>query len=592
MVKKVKRILSLRVKNIRGIQDRTFKFNNLTKNTPNLMVAPNGFGKSSITEAFSSLRPKGGYNFEAEEKYYNHDATLDVCLTLEVQFEDGGKECFSCNKADNKIGKVFDTCVINSVVIPDAKIKHTPYKAHANPFWGTKEIVLVRSIPKSASLNYSFTSRKKRFLGASSLFKNISNLLIKRPEFVVDFYRAVSAYNVNTIKLGNEIDTFLADNKDLSGRHAEKREMFTHSSISSSQNKAVASIKVCLRKHLENWEDLYWMNVVDLIVLFRADKANFKKYYEYQLYLHRKKTSEDLLLSFSPEWKTIKPTKSGGKLVLKLPMANHMSKGEGDLLAFLGQLTSFRFNGFKHNTILAMDEILDYLDDSNLLAIQFYLTEIINDWKSQGKNLFLLVFTHLDPLYFKQFSFKKQNVHYLKEVSPAPSNTVKKIVYGRKNDDLEEVLAKYFFHYHYETKDAVYLFEKYELDVGYSNTATFYQKCQAELQRYVEDEAYDPILLCCSIRHNIELYLYSRLQKEKKAMFIKNIHGTEKKIRFCEDLVTDIPDAFYLLKPVYNSALHLSPKFDRLTPIVLKLENLIVKNLIKNMVKFTKGDLT
>lgn len=582
MSKNVKRILAVRVKNIRGIQDKTFRFNNLTKHIPNLIVAPNGYGKSSITEAFSNVRSRGVFNFEEKEKFYNHDTSLDVLLEVEVQYDDLSKDTLVCSNQSNDLGKVFDTLVINSVVKPNAKLQHTAYRPIARPFLDTEEIVLLSKIPKAVKLTYSFSRRRSFFKGASSLLKNITPML-NNPEFIVELYQALTEHNIQTIGLKNEIQQFINDNASLTGNVKSKESSFNHTAISSSRNKSVDLVKKCICKYFECLDDVMWINVVDIVEFYRGNASHFKEYYEYCLYLYRKKSSEDLLLSFSPAWKQIKPSVSKDRLILKLPRANYMSKGEGDLLAFLGQLAKFRFNGYKKNTILILDEILDYLDDSNLLAIQFYLTEIINEWKVDNKNLFLLIFTHLDPLYFKQFSFKKQHVHFIKDISAKPSKSVEEIIISRKEEEVEKKLGKYFFHFNPIASDSSDLFEKYKLDKSFADSNKFYEICHIEVKNYITNASYDPMLLCCGIRHIIEKYLFSKLETEQRTQFIDEIHGTEKKLRFCEDYISDIPDAFYLLKPIYNNPLHLSTKYDRLTPIVLKLENLIIKGLVKKV---------
>jgi len=50
-------IKEIELTNIKGIQNKLFSLN-LIPNKPNIFVAPNGFGKSSIGIGFNSLKPK------------------------------------------------------------------------------------------------------------------------------------------------------------------------------------------------------------------------------------------------------------------------------------------------------------------------------------------------------------------------------------------------------------------------------------------------------------------------------------------------------------------------------------------------------
>ncbi|MFH0759445.1 MAG: hypothetical protein V2B15_19315 [Bacteroidota bacterium] len=49
------KIKSIEVTNVKGISNKLLKLD-LEPNKPNILVAPNGFGKSSIGIAFDSLR--------------------------------------------------------------------------------------------------------------------------------------------------------------------------------------------------------------------------------------------------------------------------------------------------------------------------------------------------------------------------------------------------------------------------------------------------------------------------------------------------------------------------------------------------------
>ena len=48
-------IKSIKIKNVKGKDKLSLLFNKLHPNMVNLLVAPNGFGKSSITIAFDSI---------------------------------------------------------------------------------------------------------------------------------------------------------------------------------------------------------------------------------------------------------------------------------------------------------------------------------------------------------------------------------------------------------------------------------------------------------------------------------------------------------------------------------------------------------
>ena len=74
-------ISEIRVRNIKGFGDTPQPIKvSILPNKVNLLVAPNGWGKSSLTAAFESLR-SNKIDVEKENKY-KQDETLDSELTI------------------------------------------------------------------------------------------------------------------------------------------------------------------------------------------------------------------------------------------------------------------------------------------------------------------------------------------------------------------------------------------------------------------------------------------------------------------------------------------------------------------------------
>jgi hypothetical protein len=59
-------ISTIEITNIKGISNRLFKLD-LIPNRPNILVAPNGFGKSSFAIGFDSLKSN---KIELDDKHY------------------------------------------------------------------------------------------------------------------------------------------------------------------------------------------------------------------------------------------------------------------------------------------------------------------------------------------------------------------------------------------------------------------------------------------------------------------------------------------------------------------------------------------
>jgi len=70
------KIKSIAIENIKGLQSENFTLN-LIPNKPNILVAPNGFGKSSLAIGFDSLKSN---KIELDDKHYfdNNDDNRPV----------------------------------------------------------------------------------------------------------------------------------------------------------------------------------------------------------------------------------------------------------------------------------------------------------------------------------------------------------------------------------------------------------------------------------------------------------------------------------------------------------------------------------
>ena len=91
----------------------------------------------------------------------------------------------------------------------------------------------------------------------------------------------------------------------------------------------------------------------------------------------------------------------------------------------------------KSDNILIIDEVFDYMDDANLVAAQHYVNLFVKTLHDEGKNIYPIILTHINPSYFRTFAFKDMKVYYLLPLQyPHASDNMMKLV--RKRDDLEK----------------------------------------------------------------------------------------------------------------------------------------------------------
>lgn len=104
------KIKTIEVTNIKGIGSQVFSLD-LLPNKPNILGAPNGFGKTSIGVGFDSLKRN---KIELDSKHYHQDNESNRPI-IKVTIEDAaGKRTLTANDAQNTIADEFDVFIINS----------------------------------------------------------------------------------------------------------------------------------------------------------------------------------------------------------------------------------------------------------------------------------------------------------------------------------------------------------------------------------------------------------------------------------------------------------------------------------------------
>src|SRR5690606_31020695 len=107
----------------------------------------------------------------------------------------------------------------------------------------------------------------------------------------------------------------------------------------------------------------------------------------------------------------------------------------------------------KEKCILIVDEVFDYLDDANLVAVQYYTTQLIDEFKKANKQLYPLILTHLDPTYFKGYVFGRKHklkVYHLSKVHATASPHLVRILKERNKASsiVKGDIEKLLLHYH------------------------------------------------------------------------------------------------------------------------------------------------
>ena len=611
-------ISEIRVKNIKGFGDCLEPIKvSILPNKVNLLVAPNGWGKSSLTTAFDSLRST---KIDViKENKYKQDETLDSELTVVYK-----GVSYTANNRKNEIRDLFTCKVIHCDLYPKVVSQNMGTFSSSRGYLDIKNVE-IRSIPKKVSLIYRFTVEKKDFGINGKLLNNLEVLFNNKEKLKLfcDDDRIKSSINkMSGKKVSGLIDSIKTKLNAIKGTAEKiKNTVNTDSLFAEIDDIAAYSHLKEVFCYGKSEVDAF-SDILQIIHFYKKNSTHIKDYFKYDEYVAFKTELDKNISDLNSTWKEIKTkevygktTDLSGKLIVEFPYADVISNGQRDILTFAVRLQAFKSSMKSNNSyFLLIDEVFDYLDDANVLAAQYYLTQLINDAKKLGSKLIIGIFTHLDPKYFRSYTFGKKmlRVSYLKDVSAQASDEMKTFIAFRqglnRKDDGEEKqlwkdLSKYCFHYHPDLPD--FRKELVKVNKTRSNNKVketwgegtkLLEYLLEEINKYLSDQpVYDPYAVSLAIRIATEKKVYDSFDNTADKNEFANNHdnGTKGKIEFAEGKGKLIPDAYYILSLIHGESDHI--EYDENTkefkekPVVYKLNNIIVKHMVAELFDYKQG---
>lgn len=161
-------ISKIEINNIKGI-DSLVVNQNIYPNRPNILVAPNGFGKSSFAVAFKALLTKK-IELKPEEEPVPKQGNPSVVLSLST----GQTIC--ANEDGNTILNSFSTHVVTNPLIPVAKAQRFGRAVTAKASMNIEPTIVIKTIPKAVPFDYKLAEMKKEFGASGKILKDISKL--------------------------------------------------------------------------------------------------------------------------------------------------------------------------------------------------------------------------------------------------------------------------------------------------------------------------------------------------------------------------------------------------------------------------------
>lgn len=573
------RLESIEIKHVKGIGDKKFELN-LFPNKPSLLVAPNGFGKSSIACALYSMN---NARIDLEDKHYpNGDKANSPTITISF---DGVPYTATSNK--NDISSQFDICVINNSVVAKAVKRNMGKFSAVSVSLEVPSVTLVDTIPPKVGFDYSISVAKANFGPAGKVLPNLSALLDDL-EFLRWIDRDIDMSVFSKVRTFiKPLGEVVSEINKQTGPAEKIKDWVKTQAIGNFES--IAPLKVMAdsirKKQNQQIVDAY---LLALQLAELSQGASFKPALAYHVYLREKEIFDQLFASFNTTRHTIKciEKKNGNKksLVIEFPKADDVSNGQRDILNFIVQLQRAKRKFRKQNCILVIDEIFDYLDDANLVAFQYYITKSIEEFKKQEKNIYPILLTHLDPAYFRHFCFNKHKlqIRYLNKDNSLSESIFLKLVKRRDDASIKDEVSKHHFHYHHDEIDMESQFQALSLRKAWGKPLSFYDAINKETDKYLKEQIYDSIAVLLSVRIEIERQALNNLPTDKHEEFY-GVFGTKKKLEFCVEHGVDVPETHFLLGIIYNDDLHWHDNKDYETPLRSKLQNVTIKKLITEL---------
>lgn len=580
-------ITNIKIENIKGfgVTDNNFDLE-IKPQKVNILVAPNGFGKSSITTAFSSLI-RGKIKVE-DNNMYRKDNSLVPSLSVTL---DGVN--LVANSRTNTISKEITCFTINNRLKVQTTSKAFNGISTTKGFLSIDSIIVFDSIPQKVSGLYKYSDIKTNFGANGKVLTNLSDLFSQNKFLDRIQYGFECLEKFETKKRSDLIDDIKTKIKQLTGNREEVIAKITDDFFTDIENESF------YRDFGELFKDITDLSAFERFSLFYQIRFLFKNKKEDLLKASRrasydifKERFDNNIQHLNTTWKNIASKKNKDSLIVEFPHADEISNGQRDVLTFIVQLIKFKSTLKRGKTyLLIIDEVFDYLDDANVIAAQYYLSTLLKD---SNCKIYPIIFTHLDPKYFRNYIFKPAliNTQYLKKVDAVGTDAMKTFIAYREGLDVKDPaqkslyddLSKYFFHYNPNTIDrSTDIPVKPNLKTTWAKETNLKQYVIQELNKYINlNVTYDPYAVSLGIRYRLEKLIYDKLSSSSDKLEFIDTHKTDNKLKYAEEHSILIPDAYYYLSAIHNEADHLKHPNDE-KACVYKLNHPVIMNIIKEL---------
>ncbi len=590
------KITKICIENIKGWGKRKELDVEVFANKPNILVAPNGFGKSSLRVAFEKLKNNRidlSKDSNDKSNYYNEDENNLPYLSITFQTE-GEETTLEANSQSNEISKIFDIYIIKNRLKAGVQRYHT-----GGDFFGAKGKFSIDDIEllkyKKEDLDYKVTNIKKKLSkNNQNLFVNLSeklqnNLFMSNIE-LLEYLKYIKSTKTDRNKIENFLQTL--DSKII--QKEDKIEFLAIEMEKFNEDSRLIRISNLIRDFFQETEEESFLIAIQLYKVYEEDPKRFQAYHEYRLGKVKQERLEEMFKSFAFGGHTLKTQKDNKNntihFKLKIENPQIISYGQRDSLVFLAELARFGAESTKEHNLLIIDEVFDCLDEANLVVMQYYITKYIEIFKKKNKKFYPIILTHLNPEVFNTFCFHKKKVSFLGDYHIDKNDASTMIMNRNEIENKENAwLSKHFLHYHPEDYQLQPDDISQDKKINIVSSHKFYEVIHNETTKYLNsngEKLYCPLCVCCSVRVKIEENLYKSIENEQDKDSFLETHKTIEKIK-CFKGKIEIPEVYSLLGIIYNQGVHYKYEGEE-KAIFNILQNLSIKGMIKNI--FENGE--
>lgn len=583
-------ISNITVKNIKGFSDRDNSIDvDIKSGKINILVAPNGYGKSSITAAFKSLT-KTKIKVEKED-IYKENEQLDTSLSIT---EDGNTYTADQNK--NELANHFKVAVVNSRLVAKAIGRNMGTFHPVQGYLGINDFEIIHKIPTNCVILYSIQNIRSSFGKNGKVLPNISSLLVNNAFLsqLDDIYSDLDKLSAKNRQ--DNINEIIQIINELHGTVENIINIFNIRSLDKlKQDSSYSNVVELIKKHIDDTtEPKLFLYFYQIQKIYLGDKKMVKAKVQRAKYELFKQAFDNNLAIIGKTWKDIHTMEHKGSLIIKMPNATNISYGQRDVLTLSIELLKIKSeikDGCK--LILIIDEVFDYLDPVNMTIVQYYFSQLVEEYR-QKCILYPIIMTHLSPDYFNNYTFspRRMNIVYLQKDYIQPNVNIKRLLVKREEETIKDDIAKFLLHYNKGEINQRENFKLLRLAETWGEGTTFLEHLINEVNKYLRKEAdYDPYSVCIALRIRIEKRVYEKLPTEDKKREFIQTHKTKAKLEFAENILGELPDIYFILGIIYNDAGHLKDENSE-KPVVYRLNNLIIQNMISEIFEYQGVDLT